>query len=368
MEIESRKKIVHICPYDYTLSGGHSNAIRALADGQAALDADVTVLSYSQNEAPALTESSLVNVEIYQNDQALMSYCSSLDIVSGLVVSFCGIRPLDVACAKLCRKRGIAYVFSSGGALHYRSAFIWVKKLVYVNFLTGYFRGAAGLIATTEFERKRLRWLFPFYRGNTGVIPNIIDLPSNLPEREDRADGSFVFGFLGRLDVHNKGLDLLLEAFSKMSVRAQCNLVLVGPDHNGGKAALTQLITSYGFQNCVEIREPAYGDAKELFFMEIDCFVSLSRWEAFGISFVEAMSRGVASILSDRINLKLEIGKYGAAELVPLKSSEIAGAMSKMVTHESHRIKISETGKVWASSAFKKDEVARMSLDFYERL
>ena len=368
MTIESKMRVIHVCPYDYDTSGGHSNAIRSLAEGQVGLSADVTVLSYQQERVTSERNNSKVKTEVYQNDGELISYVKDLELTECLVISFCGVRPLDVACARVCRKRGIKYVFSSGGALHYRSAKIWVKKFAYVNFLTQYFRGASGLIVTTEFERARLSRLLPCYRGAKGVIPNIIEVPTNLPAKQGHVGSGFVFGFMGRLDVYTKGLDYLIEAFAGLEENGKAKLVIVGPDHHGGKEALSDLVEKYGVKDRVEIRDPAYGDDKELFFSEIDCFVSISRWEAFGISFVEAMSRGVATIISDQVNLKIELQRNKAAALVPLNTSQITKEMMKMMKDKSYRMTVSESGEKWASGAFQQRMVAEDSLKFYGEL
>jgi len=366
MEGESKIKVIHVCPYAYSKSGGHSNAIRALAEGQLAYGADVTVLSYQEKES--CQAASTVKIESYQNNDELVNYFKKLAGNDLLVVSFCGVRSIDLSSASVCRKRGIKYVFSSGGALHYRTTTIWFKKLIYVNFLTRYFRGASGLVVTTEFERDRLSKLLPGYTGQLGVIPNIIEQPATIFSHETATGNDFTFGFMGRLDILHKGLDLLIPAFAGLPHEVNSKLVLVGPDHDGGKDMLEKLIRKYDLEDRVEIRAPAYGEDKEIFFTEIDCFVSLSRWEAFGISFVEAMSRGVASILSDQVNLKMEILKHQAAELVSLNISDITESMLRMVKDKPYRLVIGKSGEKWASNAFKQNWVAEDSLKFYATL
>src|SRR4051812_26534758 len=53
-----------------------------------------------------------------------------------------------------------------------------------------------------------------------------------LPEQELawRADGPTKLLYLGRIDYHNKGLDILLDAFAQMPHQQQLHLTLQGPD------------------------------------------------------------------------------------------------------------------------------------------
>src|SRR5207244_2183189 len=100
------------------------------------------------------------------------------------------------------------------------------------------------------------------------LVPNALDLQAlstlNVPA-EGAAAGSKDLLFLGRLAVEHKGLDLLLRAyrlFLNRSGDTESRLLMVGPDHRGGRGALQGLVRQLGLEQRVALREPVFGQDK----------------------------------------------------------------------------------------------------------
>jgi glycosyltransferase involved in cell wall biosynthesis len=133
-------------------------------------------------------------------------------------------------------------------------------------------------------------------RNRFVLAPNCID-PTVTPSKIDRAllrtrypelEGRRVFLYLGRLDLQQKGLDLLVRAWAKVDRRGLPALVLVGPDWRRGRRQLEGVAGDVGSD--VIFAGPTSGDEKWSLLAAADVFVHPSRWEA-GVPFavLEAM-------------------------------------------------------------------------------
>lgn len=97
--------------------------------------------------------------------------------------------------------------------------------------------------------------------------------------------------FLGRLDMHQKGLDLLLDAYAKIANNCKYSLVIAGrgPDE---KETLKK-IKHLKLDNKVKLVGAAYGKVKKKLMSEAICVVFPSRHEGFSLFLLEALAAGL---------------------------------------------------------------------------
>ena len=113
------------------------------------------------------------------------------------------------------------------------------------------------------------------------------------------------FFFLGRQDIYQKGLDLLLDAFeilNKNGYRKKYEALLAGPDVGGSIKALEERVADANLDN-VKICEGLYGVEKENAFAQADIFLCPSRFEGVPKTVREAMARGIPSLVTRETNL-----------------------------------------------------------------
>jgi phosphatidylinositol alpha-mannosyltransferase len=140
-------------------------------------------------------------------------------------------------------------------------------------------------------------------RATVTVIPNGIDLPRidlprvdptgpDSPSESDVADGPVLF--LGRIDVRQKGLDLLLAA-----VRADpaIRLDVAGSGTAAEEARLRELVG--GLEDRVRLLGRVEGEAKEELLRGCSVMVVPSRYETFCLTALEAMAHGRPVITFD---------------------------------------------------------------------
>lgn len=417
--------VYHVFPYPWYVSGGHSNGIRAFIESQASLGLQVQAISPgpdpAQINAPipqldiSVNYSSVLRAfdesQVSSGNQALAIRSKSdslqLKTSSSIPQLSCPVKYLDYervdwqqevsdivseaqgkvvfhlyqiggythTLSQALKKFSVQYVYNSQGELSYRSFVNFVKKFSYFNFVNPYIRNASVLHLLTQREKDRLKYLIPYWKGHILVLPNIVSLPSEdsihppmLRSQHGIPDSVFLFLYFGRLDIQQKGLDILLKAFAKLPKQCDCHLAFVGPDFKNGKKQLVQLAESLDCANKVHIVEPQYGLDKWRILKMADAFVSPSRWEGFGIAIAEAIGVGVPTITSNRANIAPDLEQHKAAIISKLEADELSKHMLEFVQNHKLRNEISERGRQWVSEAYSPAKAGALFEDFYATL
>jgi L-malate glycosyltransferase len=122
------------------------------------------------------------------------------------------------------------------------------------------------------------------------VVPNVIKTEKFI--LSERNTDCFTIGFLGSLNSHNKGLDILLSACKDLPFNYTIKI--------GGTGIHEQYYKDMAIADNLESKAIFYGavspDQINLFYSEISLFVLPSRYETFGIVLIEAMATGIPVI------------------------------------------------------------------------
>ena len=124
----------------------------------------------------------------------------------------------------------------------------------------------------------------------TEVVPNVINTDRFIISIKKA--GLYTIGFLGSLNSHNKGLDILLKACRDMPFDYSLKI--------GGTGKYLQYYKDWAMTNglsgkTVFLENVSPGNINS-FYSDINLFVLPSRYETFGIVLVEAMSSGIPVI------------------------------------------------------------------------
>lgn len=216
--------------------------------------------------------------------------------------------------------------------------------------------------------------------ANVQVIYNGIDkeafkIFSNSPEdslctaQESSIASQFKIGFIGRLEINQKGLDILVRALQILFEKhVDWRAVFIG----GGKDenALCKLTESAGIRDRVEITGRM---GSERFAKLAKCNVACmpSRFEGWGITAIEAAALGIPVIGSniEGLNEAVINGKTGlllntnsAAEV---SAAELASAIEKLQGDTDLYNALSANAKSHAKK-FNWNDIAKEQLAFYE--
>lgn len=348
--------VVHIFPYSPMVSGGHSNAIIGFIRAQMHLEMKVVAIAPTLNSAcPSETPSFPFALEEFDDLKAFDWDWIALRFGFEPVDTVIHIHTIHPCLANLLRSlqiQKVPYVVTSHGQLHFRNLMHWAKKFIYLNLLNRDFRKAAAIHFLTGDACRRSRWLLPMYCGQRFVQPHALEL-SELDaarplSRSDFGipDDAFLWLFLGRLDVHVKGLDLLLEAFSRLDAK-QNWLIFAGPDWHGGKARLERLSIKLRCQDRILFPGPIFGNRKWGLFKMADSFASPSRWDAFPVAILEAMACGLPIVSSEKMGPAKELFDAGAARICKLHPTAIAREMALVSNDSGLRKQMGERAKEW---------------------
>ena len=187
------------------------------------------------------------------------------------------------------------------------------KQLYALAFERRMLARASILVALTEHERDQLRAF-----GATGrcvVIPNGVEPPErpvdgNVFRRQIRVDIETPLAvYVGRIDMHRKGLDMLLEG---IAAAAEWHLVLIGAEERGDLSTLRAHIKRLGIGTRVTIvgvlDEPEVNQA----LAAARVFTLLSRWEGLPMALLEALSHGIPALVSPEVERLIGAAAEGA--------------------------------------------------------
>ncbi|MBN2455221.1 MAG: glycosyltransferase family 4 protein [Sedimentisphaerales bacterium] len=213
--------------------------------------------------------------------------------------------PFHIALARRCRELGWPYIVIPHGGMNVGAQNVKKTKKFIGNilFFRAFVKHAGAIYAKSEMEASEIRSFFPdkhIFTISNAVDDSVFDMSKCLPAAKlgDFALGTdLMMGYVGRINVYHKGIDLLLEAmaiFKSLPEGPRCKLFMVGPfvtkkDEN----YVLSTIRSLGLENVVSLIGPKFGQEKWSYFLACDIFVHTSRFEAgVPIALIEAMALG----------------------------------------------------------------------------
>jgi glycosyltransferase involved in cell wall biosynthesis len=203
-------------------------------------------------------------------------------------------------------------------------------------------------------------------RARILVTSNSIDAALLALEPRE-AEPPFIL-FLGRFDIHMKGLDLLVEAFRAVAGAdpsggkasapdAQVRLVLAGGASPEALAAVQRLIPP-SLDGCVELRPNVSETEKRGLLASCLFFTSPSRFEGFGIAALEANAAGKAVLVTDADGFGASVKRDETALVVPVgDAAALRAGLRTLLGDASLRNRLGRAGREWAKG-FDWDAIA----------
>jgi glycosyltransferase involved in cell wall biosynthesis len=180
-------------------------------------------------------------------------------------------------------------------------------------------------------------------------------------------DGMVKLFFLGRLDAHNKGLDLLLEVFAQLVEVTDVQLVLQGPDW-GDRKSLEQKAAKFSLSRKVSFLEPDYDKSPSSLIANYDIFCLPSRFEGFGQSALEAMLAGRVLLVSEVAGIAPHVKASGCGVVVAPEVSAIKEGLMELLQRRSEWQEMGLGGRRYALEHLAWKSIAHKALEQYRQL
>lgn len=204
------------------------------------------------------------------------------------------------------------------------------------------------------------------YARRCVLIPNAC-YPKILPSVASR---ELVFGYMGRLEIEQKGVDMLVASFLAYKYRGGGGVLRIageGPD----KARLIRMVRESAFADSVSFVGVVYDDKKWSFLRDCAFFCHFSRWDVFPTSVLEAASIGIPLLLTSATNMELQLEKYGAGKVLHATTYSFADVMFEMeaIFYDKDKyVKMCTNASRMVSEELNWDAIAERMLSEYLKL
>lgn len=253
--------------------------------------------------------------------------------------------------------------------------------------------GAYNLVAMKT-NRKIKRWYFPFFekkiirraskvhlvgkseldgldlikqREKGVVIPNGQVFIENKYIFNDLS-GKFIFGFLGRLDIYTKGLDMVLDAISMFSHEQRNNIEFWMVGSGKEELKLEKMVQYKKLDNVVIFKGPKYGNDKIEILAKLGAFVHPSRNEGMPGAVLEAAMLGLPCIVSYETNLGSFIKKYNAGiTLKENRAKNIFNAMKYLLENPEEAKAMGQNARDMVKTTFNWENISDQHIKLYKQ-
>lgn len=185
-------------------------------------------------------------------------------------------------------------------------------------------------IVLTEQTSDKIKKINP--KARVEIIPNGINLavaPSSVKSAKKH------LLFIGRIEIDQKGLDLLLESYKLIMEKIDYPLIIAGQGTREEEKKLIKMIEGYNFSGRVKFIGRADGQKKSEIFQTAAGVVIPSRFETFSLVALESLSYGVPIISFDIEGLKWLPEKF-AFKAKSFDAPAMAGKMEKLLEKNSN--------------------------------
>ncbi len=250
----------------------------------------------------------------------------------------------NIRAAMVARKNKIPYVVSplTGTLDQHRlrgGIFRFLRKEA---FLRLYFRTvlqhALTIHALSPFESEAIAKSFGIMPDKFIVVPLGIHTDEIVPTEYRRApsrssDPGSYFLYLGRPDIHQKSIDLLLGAAGQLASflrEKRLKLILAGKDRNNTWDKVSKIVAQKGLRDVVLVIRDV-SDSEKYWLMErAVAFCHPSRYDGVPRSVRETLAVGTPVVVTRETNLSELVGHYDAGVVADLNATSIAKAMVKV--------------------------------------
>jgi glycosyltransferase involved in cell wall biosynthesis len=173
--------------------------------------------------------------------------------------------------------------------------------------------------------------------------------------------------FLGRIEVDQKGIDLLISAFKQFHLRFdEYKLIIAGNGDAMEIAKTKELITITGLKNNIVLKGRVAGKAKEMLLSNAACVVIPSRFETYSLVALESMAYG-APVITFAIDGLKWISTKIAKKVPAYNITNLSESISNVVSDKELSASMIKEGNDYAQQ-FTWEKIAKQYDDYIKTL
>ncbi len=199
------------------------------------------------------------------------------------------------------------------------------------------------LIVLTDHLKREIRTINP--KAQIEVISNGIEVNQSMETKN--SNKNYIL-FMGRIEVNQKGLDLLLQAFKATTQAITSDLIIAGSGLRGEVKKTSQLIHSLGLDNRVKLVGRISGQDKQVLFANALFTVIPSRFETFSLVAMESLAYKKTFVCFDIPGLSW-VPQSACIKVKPYNKQSLSQALVQLSQNSQLRRRLSQTGYTFAS-------------------
>lgn len=168
--------------------------------------------------------------------------------------------------------------------------------------------------------------------------------------------------YIGRIDIVQKGLDLLIQAFAKVHKNIPITLVIAGNGPAGEEKKLNDLISKYKLESKIKFVGRADGQKKENLLKDAMFGIYPSRFEDFPLVPLEYTSFSKPVVCFDVEGMKW-VPDSVSLKAKPFKVDELSMMLQEMTKNSKLRVKLSQAARPFARK-YGWNQIAKEYEDF----
>ena len=204
------------------------------------------------------------------------------------------------------------------------------------------------------------------YREDIDVIGNVVECDKFYPVERKRTDKKFQFLTVCYMQeeaqLYKKGIDILLKAWKELHQKnPECQLVIGGGGQAQHKAV--EWCQKYDITDSVEFIGNLSREEVVERMQQCDCFVLPSRYETFGVVYIEAMACGKPVIAVQNGGPDDFVKEFNGILIEPEQVMELVHAMEKILTQKYDTEHIAE----YVRGQFSGEQIAEQLYRVYQK-
>ncbi|RWY57332.1 glycosyltransferase family 4 protein [Mucilaginibacter gilvus] len=224
------------------------------------------------------------------------------------------------------------------------------------------------LVTHAQNHALELEQLFGINHSRFQIIPHGVNLPTDIPVKTVKP-GPVQILFVGRLE-YRKGIDVLLAAIPLvLKTNPDIQFNIIGADTGNEYQNRFIADTDTGILQKVTFSGKVDNDALQQAYYNADIFVAPSRYESFGLIFIEAMSYGKPVIGCDAGGMpEIITDNYNGLFALPGDAQSLAEKLILLIENTSLRDELGSNALKTVQEKFTVAQLAASSLNYYQQI